>query len=50
MRIPDSQPFVPVILGGDIGTYSLAREFHEAYGVTSVVVAAIVSADNMHSR
>ncbi|MEE1621443.1 carbamoyl-phosphate synthase [Zafaria sp. Z1313] len=40
MRIPDSQPFVPVILGGDIGTYSLAREFHEAYGVVSAAVPA----------
>lgn len=40
MRIPDSQPFVPVILGGDIGTYSLAREFHEAYGAVSVAVPA----------
>ncbi|MGL3805715.1 carboxylate--amine ligase [Paeniglutamicibacter sp. R2-26] len=40
MSIPVSQSFVPVILGGDIGTYSLAREFHEAYGVTSVGVPA----------
>lgn len=37
---PD-QPFVPVLLGGDLGTYSLAREFHEAYGVTSVVVLGV---------
>ena len=40
MSISESQPFVPVILGGDIGTYSLAREFHEAYGITSVGVPA----------
>ncbi|MCL2089688.1 MAG: carboxylate--amine ligase [Micrococcales bacterium] len=30
---------LPVILGGDIGAYSLARSFHEAYGVRSVVVS-----------
>lgn len=30
--------FVPVILGGDIGTYALGREFHEAYGCTAVSV------------
>ena len=28
--------FVPVILGGDIGAYALGREFHEAYGCTSI--------------
>src|SRR5699024_5426481 len=31
--------FRPVILGSDLGVYSLARAFHEAYGVTSVVVS-----------
>ncbi|MCT1717119.1 carboxylate--amine ligase [Dermabacter hominis] len=30
----------PVIVGGDIGAYSLARAFHEAYGVKSIVVSA----------
>lgn len=30
----------PVILGGDIGAYSLARTFHEAYRVRSVVVSS----------
>ena len=32
------QDVVPVILGGDIGVYALAREFHEAFGVRSHVV------------
>ncbi|MEE6272134.1 hypothetical protein [Georgenia wangjunii] len=32
-------PFRPVILGTDLGVYSIARSFHEAYGVRSVVVA-----------
>ena len=30
--------FVPVILGGHVGAYSLARAFHEGYGVRSLVV------------
>lgn len=29
----------PVVLGGDAGAYSLARAFHEAYGVRSTVVS-----------
>ncbi|ROS78968.1 carboxylate--amine ligase [Cellulomonas sp. PhB143] len=29
----------PIILGGDAGAYSIARAFHEAYGVSSVVVS-----------
>lgn len=37
-QIPASQSFVPVITGGDLGAYTLAREFHEAYGVVSAIV------------
>lgn len=35
--------FVPVILGGDITAYSLARTFHEAYGVRSVALSRLHS-------
>lgn len=40
----------PVILGGDIGAYSLARTFHEAYGVRSVVVSTVSTGLVRHSR
>ncbi|KGM13219.1 carboxylate--amine ligase [Cellulomonas bogoriensis] len=45
--VPDLQP---VILGGDIGAYSLARTFHEAYGVRSVVVSTVSTGLVRHSR
>jgi len=30
--------FIPVILGGNLGSYSIARSFHEAYQVKSMVI------------
>ena len=32
----------PVIFGGDIGVYALARAFHEQYGVESIVISGDV--------
>ncbi|MEP7794575.1 hypothetical protein [Sanguibacter sp. 25GB23B1] len=34
-----TQDILPVILGADIGVYALARAFHEAYGVRSIVIS-----------
>jgi len=40
----------PVVLGGDIGAYSLARTFHEAYGVRSIVISGASTGLVRHSR
>lgn len=47
--VPAEQPFVPVITGGDVGAYSLAREFHEAYRVVSAVVPTAENRNLRHS-
>ena len=39
----------PVVLGGDIGAYSVARAFHEAYGLRSVVVSTVATGVVRHS-
>ena len=50
MHIPPQQSFVPVILGGDIGSYSLAREFHQEYDVKSVLVPSVMTGIVQHSK
>lgn len=51
MSAADSPPPCrPVILGVDIGVYSLARAFHERYGVTSTVVGRSESGPINDSR
>lgn len=42
--------FRPILLGSDLGVYSMARSFHEAYGVTSTVVSNLPRGPINHSK
>ncbi len=46
----EEREFIPVLLGGDINTYSVARAFYEAYGVRSYVFGKYQTGPSFCSR
>ena len=42
--------FVPIILGTDMNAYGMARAFHEAYGIKSLVIGIGSLHDTAHSK
>ena len=42
--------FIPVLLGGDINTYSMARAFYEAYEVKSYVFGKFPNGPSYKSK
>ena len=44
------EKFAPVLLGGDLNCYSVARSFYEAYGVTSYIIGRYKLGVTQHSR
>ena len=42
--------FIPVLFASDINTYSMARAFHEAYGVKSIVMGKAATGPSANSR
>lgn len=50
-EVKQAAPLIqPVLLGGDIGIYALARQFHEARGLISICVSDRPVASIRHSR
>lgn len=47
---PARTDFIPVVLGGDIGSYALIREFHEAYGMVSIAMGTGFIGAITHSK
>lgn len=44
------KPLLPVLIGADMNCYSVARAFHEAYGVTSVAFGRWAMGETKYSR
>lgn len=49
MKFTD-QVFIPIVFGGDINTYSVARAFYEAYQVPTLVFGKYKSGPSFHSN
>lgn len=45
-----SENMIPVLIGADMNCYTVARAFHEAYGVTSFAFGRWAMGDTMYSR
>lgn len=45
-----NQDIIPVLLGGDLNSYNVARAFHEKYGVTSHVFGRYAIGETQYSR
>ena len=46
----EKREFIPVVLGGDINTYSVARAFYEEYHVKTYVFGKFPSGPSYHSK
>lgn len=44
------QDFIPVLIGGDMNCYTVARAIHEQYGVTSVAFGRFLAGDTKYSK
>ena len=45
-----NQPFIPMLFGGDINTYSVARAFYEEYQVKTYVFGKFPSGPSYNSN
>lgn len=50
IKITDASAVQPVLIGGDINAYSVARAFHEQYGIISIAIAKDFLGATNHSK
>src|SRR5690554_1064133 len=45
-----NRKFKPIIIGGDLNAYTIARSFHEAYQVKSLVISKVLWGPSINSK
>jgi len=48
--ITEEREFIPILLGNDINTYSMARAFYEEYKIKTIVIGKSLTGPSCNSK